>query len=60
MQSPRSKHRVHSMRHKWQARHGILDAQYQAEFDSMVQRGFRLADVSGYGLGSSRYRNYLN
>jgi hypothetical protein len=48
------------MRHKWQARHGILDAQYQAEFDSMVQRGFRLADVSGYGLGSSRYRNYLN
>jgi CubicO group peptidase (beta-lactamase class C family) len=39
--------------HSWQARHGIPGSQYQAEFDSMVRQGFRLADVSGYGIGSS-------
>ncbi|HEY8037840.1 MAG TPA: serine hydrolase [Methylobacter sp.] len=39
--------------HGWQARHGIPADNYQTEFDSMVQGGFRLVDVSGYGFGSS-------
>jgi CubicO group peptidase (beta-lactamase class C family) len=32
----------------WVARHGLTAAQYQAEFDSLVNRGYRLVCVSGY------------
>jgi hypothetical protein len=34
----------------WHARHGLSSAQYQAAFDDLVSRGFRLVDVSGYGI----------
>ena len=38
------------------ARHGLSSAQYQAEFDSLVGQGYRLLDVSGYGVGGeARY-----
>jgi CubicO group peptidase (beta-lactamase class C family) len=36
----------------WVARHGMSAAQYQAEFDKLVQQGYRLTDVSGYAVGS--------
>jgi len=36
----------------WVARHGMTSAQYQAEFNSLVGQGFRLSEVSGYGVGS--------
>lgn len=38
------------MAHPWQARHGLTSAQYQADFDSLVARGFRLIDVNGYAV----------
>jgi CubicO group peptidase (beta-lactamase class C family) len=34
------------------ARHGMTSAQYQAEFNSLVGQGYRLVEVSGYGVGS--------
>jgi hypothetical protein len=34
-----------------QARHGLTSAQYQQEFDTLSQQGFRLVDVSGYAIG---------
>ncbi|MBE8987627.1 hypothetical protein [Nostoc sp. LEGE 12450] len=40
----------------WQARHGLTSAQYQATFDKLVGEGYRLVDVSGYGVnGQDRY-----
>jgi hypothetical protein len=40
----------------WQARHGLTSAQYQATFDSLVQQGYRLTNVSGYSEGGqARY-----
>lgn len=39
--------------HDWKARHGIAAADYQHEFNDAVAHGFRLADVSGYAVGSS-------
>lgn len=40
----------------WVARHGLTPAQYQAEFDTWVARGYRLAHVSGYtDGGEERY-----
>lgn len=40
----------------WAARHGLSAAQYQAEFNQWDQRGYRLAHVSGYGVGNqARY-----
>lgn len=39
----------------WEARHGITNAQYQAAFDDLVLRGFRLMSVSGYQLNGVDY-----
>ncbi|WP_139488400.1 serine hydrolase [Brevibacillus dissolubilis] len=39
------------MAYAWQARHGLTAAQYQATFNSLVSQGYRLIDVSGYGVG---------
>jgi CubicO group peptidase (beta-lactamase class C family) len=39
--------------HDWKARHGIPAADYQHEFNDAAVHGFRLADVSGYAVGSS-------
>jgi cytochrome c biogenesis factor len=39
----------------WVARHGMTSAQYQAEFDKYVAQGYRLVQVSGYGIGSQDY-----
>ncbi|MEH1924768.1 MAG: hypothetical protein V7L07_27410 [Nostoc sp.] len=40
----------------WEARHGLTSAQYQATFDKLVGQGYRLVDVSGYGVnGQDRY-----
>ena len=36
----------------WVARHGMTSGQYQAQFNSLVGQGFRLSEVSGYGVGS--------
>ncbi len=35
----------------WVARHGLSSAQYQAEFDKLVGQGYKLMQVSGYGVG---------
>ena len=34
----------------WVARHGLTNAQYQQAFDELVPQGFRLVNVSGYGV----------
>ena len=34
------------------ARHGMTSAQYQAELNSLIGQGYRLAGGSGYGVGS--------
>lgn len=39
----------------WIARHGMTSAQYQAEFDAYVARGYRLTHVSGYNAGGVDY-----
>lgn len=40
----------------WQARHGLTSAQYQATFDTLVQQGYRLTNISGYAeAGEARY-----
>lgn len=40
----------------WQARHGLPAAAYQAEFDALLQRGFRPVKVNGYSLqGQTRF-----
>ena len=40
----------------WQARHGLMNDQYQAVFDDLVRQGFRLVCVSGYAEnGQARY-----
>jgi hypothetical protein len=40
----------------WVARHGMSSQQYQQAFDGYVGQGYRLADVSGYQVGSdARY-----
>ncbi|MEM5650952.1 hypothetical protein AAHB57_29965 [Bacillus cereus] len=41
------------MAYAWHARHGLTAAQFQVEFNSMVSQGFRLIDISGYGVGES-------
>jgi hypothetical protein len=35
----------------WRARHGLTSTQYQAEFYSLAQQGYRLQYVSGYTVG---------
>jgi hypothetical protein len=40
----------------WQARHNMTSDEYQANFDSLIQQGFRLTNVSGYAInGEARY-----
>lgn len=40
----------------WEARHGLTGDQYQAAFDQLAARGFRLARVNGYPIaGQARY-----
>jgi DNA-binding winged helix-turn-helix (wHTH) protein len=36
----------------WQARHGMTSSQYQQEFNTLTQQGYRLVDVSGYNIGN--------
>ena len=38
----------------WVARHGLSPAQYQAEFNNWVGQGYRLTDVSTFGVGASQ------
>jgi Bacterial tandem repeat domain 1 len=39
------------MTHAWQARHRLQSrTEYQAEFNNLFNPGFRLIDVSGYGV----------
>jgi cytochrome c biogenesis factor len=40
---------------EWVARHGMTSAQYQAEFDKYVGQGYRLVQVSGYGVNGKDY-----
>ena len=35
---------------EWQARHGLTAAQYQQEFNKLLAQGYRLVEVSGYGV----------
>jgi CubicO group peptidase (beta-lactamase class C family) len=37
--------------HAWEARHGLVDTDYQAEFDARAAQGMRLVDVSAYENG---------
>jgi polyglycine hydrolase-like protein len=37
------------------ARHGMTSAQYQAEVDALVKKGFRPVYVSGYGINGKDY-----
>jgi CubicO group peptidase (beta-lactamase class C family) len=39
----------------WVARHGLSSSGYQAAFDEWFYQGFRLKQVSGYGIGDDRY-----
>src|SRR5580765_4100037 len=34
------------------ARHGLTSTQYQGQFDDLVKQGYRLREVSGYGVGN--------
>jgi CubicO group peptidase (beta-lactamase class C family) len=36
----------------WVARHGLSGAEYQAEFNKWTGQGYRLEQVSGYGVGA--------
>ena len=40
---------------RWVARHGMTSAQYQSEFDKYVGQGYRLTEVSGYGVKGRDY-----
>src|SRR2546425_1248781 len=40
----------------WVARHGLSGSEYQGQFDNLVDQGYRLKWVSGYGVGNqARY-----
>jgi len=39
----------------WQARHGLTAEQHQQTFDELTGQGYRLVDVSGYGVGSDAF-----
>jgi CubicO group peptidase (beta-lactamase class C family) len=39
----------------WAARHGMTSAEYQTQFDSMAQSGYRLVLVDGYQVGNTIY-----
>jgi CubicO group peptidase (beta-lactamase class C family) len=47
--------REQQMSSAWVARHGMTSAEYQAEFDRWTGQGFRLREVSGYGVGSQDF-----
>lgn len=40
---------------EWAARHGLNSAQYQASFDELKNKGFRLTSICGYESGGARY-----
>ncbi|MCA9914782.1 MAG: hypothetical protein KC496_15620, partial [Anaerolineae bacterium] len=40
----------------WEARHGLTAEQYQEAFNNLVNRGYRLTNISGYAInGEARY-----
>ncbi|MGG0756986.1 serine hydrolase [Brevibacillus laterosporus] len=39
------------MAYAWQVRHGLTSPKFQAEYNSLVSQGYRLIDISGYGVG---------
>ena len=40
----------------WVARHGLSSSEYQGQFDNLVDQGYRLKGVNGYGVGNqARY-----
>jgi hypothetical protein len=39
----------------WVARHGLSSAEYQQTFDDLVGQGYRLVQVSGYGIGEQDF-----
>src|SRR5215213_3879269 len=40
----------------WIAQHGMTSVEYQATFRKLVDEGYRLAEVSGYGVnGKAQY-----
>ncbi len=39
----------------YEARHGLTASEYQHVFDSLTHKGFRLREVSGYGLGNQDF-----
>jgi pimeloyl-ACP methyl ester carboxylesterase len=39
----------------WVARHGMSSAQYQQTFDDLVGQGYRLVQVSGYGIAGQDF-----
>ncbi len=39
----------------WVARHGLTSARYQQEFNRLVRQGYRLTQVSGYGIEGVDY-----
>jgi hypothetical protein len=42
--------KVQAQANPWQARHGLTSAEYQATFNDLTSKGYRLNWVSGYGL----------
>ncbi len=45
---------AHGMK-AWAAKHGMTAQEYQQAFDSYAKQGYRLADVSGYQVGSDAH-----
>src|SRR6266542_1500470 len=39
----------------WEAHHRMTSDQYQGQFDQLVDQGYRLVWVSGYGVGTAAY-----
>ena len=39
----------------WAARHGLTSAQYQHEFNTLTQQGYRLARISGWRSGDAAH-----
>jgi CubicO group peptidase (beta-lactamase class C family) len=37
----------------WQARHGLTEAQYQPDFDSLRNQGYRPLDINAYSIGGA-------
>ena len=44
------------MVHAWQSRHRLQSCtEYEAEFENLVNQGYRLIDVSGYGVNGTEH-----